>query len=170
MEPSQQTRNNGPVSTASLMNATQHVSQTQAVSEQHANQIAHVEQNDKPLSDKEKEAIVQETVRYLIPQIGLINGIRHIAMSLCDNPASKMQLAEYFAVITPGAPVNAFTTDIIKLAISQVPEAAEAIELFEVWGIMEKTNAARQEAFKRYQASNNLQQPMFFNSIGYPNN
>ena len=161
-----QQQQNGPISTAALSEAVHQIQGTPV----NANNMQIQEPTaTKPLDDREKELLLQETIRYVIPQVGLVNGIRYIAMHLCDNVAPRMQVNEHFAILSPNTQVTPFVFEVVKLAVNQVEEAREMFELFDVWSNIEKANTVRQEAMLRYQQSQQQNTVMFFGQMGYLN-
>lgn len=162
--------NNGPVSTAALSEAVHQMQGTQnAANVNNMTILAASEAAPNPLDDKEKELLLQETIRYIIPQVGLVNGVRYIAMKLCDNEQSKMQIAEHFALLTPNVQPSPFVLEVIKLAVNKVPEARDAFELFDVWSNIDKLNTARTEALQRYHNYQQQNTAIFFGQMGYLN-
>lgn len=162
-------QNNGPVSTAALSGAVHQMQNTANAPVADNVVIAPVEAAPKPLDDKEKELLIQETIRYVIPQVGLVNGVRYIAMNLCDNVQSKMQVNEHFALLTPNVQVSPFVIEVVKMAVNHVEEARDAFELFDVWSNIDKLNTARTEALQRYHNQQQQNTAHFFSQIGYIN-
>ena len=161
-----QPRSHGPITTAALSEA---VHQVQGMSSNNVAAILSPNPVANPLSDKEKETLILDTIRYVIPQVGMVNGIRYIAMHICDNPASKMAIAENFAILSPNVQPSPFVLEVMKLAIDNIEDAKEQFELFDVWSNFEKANTSRQEALKRYLEQQQHNTPAFFGAMGLIN-